>query len=167
MEINPKRTFRYYALRFRRLGGDPKSLALGTAVGIFIGLTPTVPLHTVVIIAITLLTRANTIAALISATIVSNPLTFVPVYFLCWKIGNFILPHRLTWTRMQEVLAVFSSEGFLESLRTVSGLSLDAILVMITGGLLLALPAALISYYFSLLFFIKLREKRRQKHLLN
>jgi hypothetical protein len=167
MEINPQRTFRYYLLRFKRLGGDPRSLAMGTAVGILIGLTPTVPLHTVTIIGTTLLMRVNTIAALISATIVSNPLTFVPQYYLCWKIGNLILPGRLTWARLQEVLQILTDEGFFDSLKALSTLSFDALLVMMIGGFLLAIPPALISYYFSLRFFLKIREKRRRKHLLD
>jgi uncharacterized protein (DUF2062 family) len=167
MGLNLQRTFRYYALRFKRLGGDPQSLAMGTAIGIFIAITPTVPLHTIAIITATLLLRANTIAALISATLVSNPLTFVPQYYLCWKIGNFIVPDRLTWDRLQEVMGVITDESFLVSLKTISNLSMDAVLVMMIGGILIAIPPTVISYYFSLRFFIKIRDKRRQKHLLN
>lgn len=167
MRLSLQRTFRYYSLRLKRLGGDPKSLAMGTAVGIFIGITPTIPLHTVAIIGVTLLMRVNTIAALISATVVSNPLTFAPLYYLSWKIGNFILPGRLTWERLQEVLEVITSESFLVSLKTVSNLSINAVLVMMIGGILLAIPPTLVSYYFSLRFFIKVREKRRRKHLLD
>lgn len=167
MEIKPQRTFRYYFLRLKRLGGDPKSLAMGTAIGIFIGLTPTIPLHTVAIIGATLLMRVNTIAAIIAAAMVSNPLTFVPQYYLAWKIGDFILPGRLTWARLHEVLNIVINESFFDSLKTISNLSVDAFLVMMIGGILLALPPALISYYFALRFFIKIREKRRRKHLLD
>lgn len=167
MAFNLSRIFRYYSLRFKRLGGDPKSLAMGTAVGIFIGLTPTVPLHTVAIVGVTLLMRVSTLAALISATVVSNPLTFALQYYLSWKIGNFIFPDRLTWDRLQEVLKVITNESFLTSLKTVSNLSFDAVLVMMVGGIILAIPATLISYYIALRFFMKIRDKRRAKHLLN
>lgn len=167
MAIDPKRTFRYYLLRFKRLGGDPKSLAMGVAIGIFIGITPTVPLHTIAIIGITLLLRVNTIASLLAATAVSNPLTFVPLYYLAWKIGDFFLPGRLTWSRLQEVLEILLNESFMVSLKTLSNISIDAFMVMMLGGTLLAIPPALASYYLSLRFFIKIREKRRQKHLLN
>ena len=86
MNISLPRTIKYYALKFKRLRGDPHSLALGTAIGIFIGISPTIPLHTVAIIGAALLLRASTIAALISASVVSNPLTMVPQYYLCWLI---------------------------------------------------------------------------------
>lgn len=167
MPFSLKRIARYYTLRFKRLRGDPRALALGSAVGVFIGLTPTLPLHTVAIIGVTLLMRVSTIAALIAAAVVSNPLTFVPQYYACWKVGNYLLPERLTWERIKEVLDVLTTHGIADSLKTVSHLSMDAVFVMMTGGILIALPAAFISYYFSLRFFIKIREKRRRKHLLN
>ena len=45
MKLN--RLGKYYYLKFIRLKGDPRSLALGTAIGVFVGLTPTIPLHTI------------------------------------------------------------------------------------------------------------------------
>ena len=167
MALNLRRTARYYSLRFKRLRGDPRSLAMGTAVGVFIGITPTLPFHTVAIIGITLLMRVSTIAGLIAATVVSNPLTFAPQYYACWKIGDIILPGRLTWDRIKEVLNAITHQGFADSIKTVSQLSMDAVFVMMTGGILIGLPLAFASYYYSFRFFIKIREKRRQKHVLN
>ena len=80
MPFTPLRTTRYFVLRFMRLRGSPYSLAMGTALGIFIGITPTIPLHTVAIIGITLLLRVSTLAGLIAGTVVCNPLTLVPQY---------------------------------------------------------------------------------------
>lgn len=167
MAFNPKRTLRYLSLRFKRLRGDPRSLALGTAIGIFIGATPTMPLHTVTIIGLTLLLRASTIAALIAATAISNPLTFAPQYYLAWRIGNALLPGRLSWERLQGLMRVISNNGFIDGLKTISNLSGDALLVMLTGGLLLALPLAIASYFLSLRFFYKIREKRLKRHILH
>lgn len=165
--FNIHRTVKYYTLKFMRLRGDPHALAMGVALGVFIGLSPTIPLHTIAIVGATLILRVNTIAGLIAATIVSNPLTMVPQYYLCWRIGNFILPGRLTWQRIEEVLLVLTNGGFIESLKSTTQLSADAIAVMLTGGFLLGLPLAALSYILSLYFFSKIRQKRRQKHLLN
>jgi hypothetical protein len=44
---------------------------------------------------------------------------------------------------------------------------MEAIVVMVVGGCLLALPFAVLSYYFSLSLFVKIRNKRREKHILN
>jgi uncharacterized protein len=167
MNFSLSRTVKYYTLKFKRLRGDPRSLAMGTAVGVFIGISPTVPLHTVTIIGVTLLMRASTIAALISASVVSNPLTMMPSYYLCWLAGNLILPGRPTWDHIKVVLETLQHSGFVDSLRSVSQLGGDAILVLLTGGLVLGLPLAIASYFLSLRFFIAVQEKRRRKHLLN
>ncbi len=167
MEFNPKRTWRYFFLRIKRLRGNPRSLALGTAIGVFVGVTPTMPLHTVTIVGLTLLLRANTIAAMIAATAISNPLTVVPQYYLAWKVGNVLLPGRLSWERLQGLMRIISDKGFIDSIKTLSHLSYDALLVMLTGGFLLALPLSIASYFLSLRFFYKMREKRLKRHILH
>lgn len=167
MRFNPLRTIRYFSLKFIRLRGNPKSLAMSTAIGVFIGIAPIIPVQTMAAIGITLLLRVNTITAIIVATVVSNPLTLVPQYYLCWKAGNMLLPGRLSWHRIVDVLHILGNSGFMDKIRVVSQLSTDAIIVMLTGGVILGLPLAILSYFISLLFFRRLAEKRRQKHLLN
>ena len=167
MKLYIQRIARYYYLRFIRLQGTPYSLATGAALGAAIGITPTLPLHTVMIISITLLLRVNTIAALIAASVVSNPLTFAAQYYLSWKIGDMILPGRLSWERLQEVLALVKEAGLVDGIKILNQLSMDALLVMLTGGLALALPLGLTTYFFSYRFFDHVQKKRQQKHLLN
>ncbi len=167
MKLDLRRTVRYYYLRFIRLQGSPRSLALGTAIGAAIAVTPTMPLHTIAIVLVTLLLRVNTLAALIAGAVVSNPLTFAAQYYFSWKIGNLIFPGRLTWSRIQHILQTIEDSGLVDGLKILSHLGLDAILVMMTGGLILALPLGIISYCFTHWFFVKIQEKRRQKHFLN
>ncbi|HER62679.1 MAG TPA: DUF2062 domain-containing protein [Desulfobacteraceae bacterium] len=167
MRFNPLRTIRYYALKFIRLRGNPRSLAMGTAVGIFIGISPTIPFHTIAIVGVTLLMRVSTVSALISGVAVSNPLTMVPQYYLCWFTGNLIFPGRLSWERIKEVLLAVTRQSFMDSMHTLGSLSFDAFLVMLTGGLVIGIPAAAAGYFISLRFFTGIREKRRKKHLLD
>ena len=61
--MNIVRTGKYYFLKLLRLRGTPHSIAMGAAIGVFIGLTPTIPFHTITILAITLVTRTSVIAA--------------------------------------------------------------------------------------------------------
>jgi uncharacterized protein (DUF2062 family) len=166
MKMALKRTLRYFYLRFIRLRGTPYSLAMGAAFGAAIAVTPTMPLHTVIIIGVTVLLRINTIAALIAGTIVSNPFTFAAQYYVSWKIGDAILPHRLTWERLQQVIHTIENAGFMEGVKILSHLSYDAILVMLTGGIILAIPLGLATYLLSYRFFVHLEEKRKQKHIL-
>ena len=167
MKWDLKRFIRYYYLRFIRLQGSPRSLALGTAIGAAIALTPTVPLHTILILLVTLMLRVNPLAGIIAGTLISNPLTVVVQYYFSWKIGNAIFPDRLTWTRIQMVLETIEESGLVDGLKTLSHLGLDSILVMMTGGLIIALPTGVIIYFFTHWFFIKIQLKRRQKHLLD
>jgi uncharacterized protein len=158
------RFFRYYYLRFIRLQGDPEEVARGVAIGIFIGITPTIPLHTVLILFIALLLRAGKIAGLLASCVVSNPLTFFFQYYLSWRIGTWLLPYDLSWERIQSVMSVISGHSsFKASLEAFSRLGGEAILVMLSGGIILALPFTIVSYFLSLSFFKKLRRRKKKK----
>ncbi len=162
------RLSKYYYLKFIRLKGDPKSLAAGTAIGVFVGLTPTIPLHTVAIIALTVVTRTSFIAAYTASWLVCNPLTYVPIYYLSLVIGNAVTPYDLNWERIKEVLnLLLSHPGIGPSITAVANLGFEAITVMVVGGCILAVPFTVASYYFSHTLFVKIRKKRQEKHILN
>ena len=161
------RSVRYYFLRFKRLQGSSRSLALGSAIGTAVGITPTIPLHNVIILACALLFRVNPIAGILAGTIISNPLTIPAQYFLCWKIGDFLLPGRLTWEKIQSLLGIIQKEGILDSLDILHKMGIDAIVVMLAGGLVLAVPTGILTYLFVYRFFTQLQMKKRRKHLLN
>jgi len=162
-----KRTARFYFLRFKRLQGSPHSLALGSAIGSAVGATPTLPFHNILILTLTLPLRANPIAGILAANVVSNPLTFGPQYYLAWKIGNFFLPGRLGWDKIQHTLTLIKSQGIMDCLGTLKTLGWDTVLVMMTGGMILAFPSGVLTYLFVHRFYTKIRTRRQQKHLLN
>ncbi|MGD9950755.1 MAG: DUF2062 domain-containing protein, partial [Desulfobulbus sp.] len=157
----------FYFIRFKRLQGSTHSLALGTAIGAAVGATPTLPLHNILILALTLPLRANPIAGILAANVVSNPLTFGPQYYLAWKIGNFFLPGRLSWEKIQQTLTLIKSQGIMDSLEILRNMGGDTVLVMLTGGIVLAIPCGLLTYLIVFRFFARLRAKKQQKHLLN
>lgn len=140
---------------------------MGAAVGAAIGITPTLPLHTVMILTACLIMRVNPIAAILAGTIVSNPLTFIPHYYAAWWLGDFFLPDRLTWLQIKALLFQLKSVGILESLQTIWEVGLNTCLVMMTGGLLLAIPTGIIFYILAFKFFVTMHRKRHEKHLLN
>lgn len=166
--MKPNRLSKYYYRRFQRLRGDPRSLALGFAIGVFIGITPTMPLHTIAILLATLATRTSAIAGILSSWLVCNPLTYIPIYYFSLVIGNAATPYHLNWEKIRTVLdIVLSSESFSGSVDVVFSLGYEAAVVMLVGGAILALPFAIASYYLSLQFFITIRKKRIQKHILS
>lgn len=165
--MKTKRIIAYYYLRLKRLQGNPRSLAVGAAIGAAIGITPTLPFHTVMILTATLLLRVNPISALIAGTLVSNPLTFIPQYYAAWWLGNMIFPDRLTWLQIKQLLAELNSNGVMESIHTIWEVGFNAVAVMMTGGLLLAIPTGILFYIVGMRFFVAIHLKRREKQLLN
>lgn len=165
--MKPNRAAKYYYLKFLRLQGDPHSLALGVAIGLFVGITPTIPLHTALIIILAWILRGNILAALIAATAISNPLTWLPQYYFSWRVGNWLLPGRLSWERIHGLLGLFASDaGFTQNLAILGQLGLEAVAVMLVGGILLAIPFTCAGYLLSFKFFRALRKKRQEKHFL-
>lgn len=166
--MKPGRISRYYYRRFQRLKGNPYALAGGFAIGIFVGITPTMPLHTIVIIFATLATRTSTLAGILSSWLICNPLTYFPIYYFSLVIGNAATPYHLNWEKIKTVLDVLlSSESLSHSINTFIGLGYEAVVVMLVGGTILALPFTVISYYLALRFFIAMHRKKIEKHILN
>ena len=146
--MNLRRTCKYHWLKFRRLQGDPKRIALGAALGIFIGVTPTIPFHTVLVLSLAPLLRVSVIAAYMGIW-VSNPLTWVPQYLLAYGVGSYILfrgePLRIP---AQANLAAFLD------LLWRGGLALQL------GGVIISVPPAIAAYFFTLWAIKRYRQRR-------
>ncbi|NNK13502.1 MAG: DUF2062 domain-containing protein, partial [Desulfofustis sp.] len=133
--MNISRTGKYYLLKLLRLGGSPHAIALGASIGVFIGITPTVPLHTIAILVLTLMTRSSFVAGIITSWLVCNPLTYIPQYYLSLVIGNLVTPYHLNWSRIKDVLdMVLADIAFAERMRHLAALGYEAIIVMLAGG---------------------------------
>lgn len=96
------------------LDGSPHTIALGTAIGMFVALTPTVGIQMLIVLAIAFLVRPffrfNKMAALITVY-VSNPLTVVPLYWFNYKVGTIFLPETVTHERFRTLLRGPASWG--------------------------------------------------------
>jgi uncharacterized protein len=166
--MNFNRIPRYYYRRFQRLKGDPYALAGGFAIGVLIGLTPTMPFHTVVIILLTLATRTSTLSGILSSWIVCNPLTYLPIYYFSMKIGNIATPYHLSWAKIKDIVdLLITGDSFKESIHAIAGLGFETLTVMLVGGTILAIPFTIASYYLSLYFFIAMKKKRIRKQILH
>jgi uncharacterized protein (DUF2062 family) len=167
MKIEPQRTIRYYYLKFIRLKGDPYTLARGIAVGTFIGITPTIPFHTILALALALVFRGSKVAAVLATFVVSNPITFLPQYYLSWQIGNRLLPGKHSWEDVSELInLIVNSAKLNEILAAFSHVSVNSLSVLIGGGIVLAIPFTAVFYYLSLTFFRTIQKKRQEKKIL-
>jgi len=93
--MNFTRLKKFYYLKFVRIKGAPKDIAWGACIGALIGTLPVMPFHTIGIIAICVITRTSTMAGLFSSLAISNPFTYIPIYYVSMVIGNFITPIML------------------------------------------------------------------------
>ncbi len=102
-----RRAWMRFAVRVRRfvmrgiLHADdpPHAIALGIALGVFVALTPTVGFQMIAVVALASLLRANR-AVGIPLVWISNPATFVPIYYPCYRIGCSFLqvpPISIDW----------------------------------------------------------------------
>lgn len=146
--MNIKRTLKYHWLKFRRLQGDPKKLALGAAIGVFVGITPTIPFHTFLILGLAPLMRASVLAAYMGIWI-SNPLTWVPQYLLAYEVGRYLLFRG----EPLNIPAQTDLAAFLDLLWR-GGLALQV------GGVLIAVPPAIVSYFITLWSLKRYRQRR-------
>jgi uncharacterized protein (DUF2062 family) len=84
------RRFRERVTGILHLDEEPSRLAMGLAVGVFIGLTPFFFLHTLLAVAVALVFRLNMAATITGAWI--NLPWFAPfVYAFCLKLGEAVL----------------------------------------------------------------------------
>ena len=75
---------------FRHQNGSPFFNAKGLAIGVFSGCFPFFGFQTLVGIFLAKIARGNIILAAIG-TWISNPFTYIPLYYLNYKVGSFFL----------------------------------------------------------------------------
>ncbi len=146
-----KRALRLLYLRLLRLKGQPEEVAGGVAIGVFVGMTPTVPLHTVLAVLIAYLFGKSKLAAAMGVW-VSNPLFLPFVYLLDYRLGRMI-------TRTNP--PSFAVSGF--SIHKIIELGWGISFPLIVGGLILGLICAIPSYFITKRVVILYREKRRKR----
>lgn len=64
---------------------------MGMAIGVFVGVTPTIPFHTALLLFFTFLLKQNVTAAYLGSWIISNPVTIPIFYFVQYEIGHHLL----------------------------------------------------------------------------
>ncbi|SDP17985.1 DUF2062 domain-containing protein [Desulforhopalus singaporensis] len=148
------RTLKYFYLKFIRLKGSPKVLAGGTAIGVLVGLSPTVPLHTPLILVLTVLTKTSSVAAILVSLVVFNPVTIFPIYYCSIAIGNLVTPYKVNYATL-EIIRTLHSEGLglTGLLHELASLGFETLVVLVVGGFIFSLPFAVLSYYCSLSYF--------------
>jgi uncharacterized protein (DUF2062 family) len=147
--IIKKRLHDFYG-RFLSLRGEPRAIAMGLAIGVFIGVTPTIPFHTVLIILFGLLFKHNLTAAYLGSWLISNPLTIPILYFSQYELGRYLLG----MTHAQLVLTDYSLQAILST-------GWHILLPLLTGGIVTAPFFAIPAYFMAYRMVLALRNKNQ------
>ena len=91
--VSWRRSGNYYIKRMLRLSGTPYAIAIATAIGAGVSLTPFLGFHFLITFALAWLLRGNLIAGAIG-TCLGNPLTFPFIWAATYEVGQFILRGR-------------------------------------------------------------------------
>ena len=121
---------------FRRQNGSPFFNAKGLAIGVFSGCFPFFGFQTLIGVFFAKLVRGNIYLAALG-TWISNPFTYVPLYYFNYKVGSFFL-NNTSDNIIQNKLVVDDlwKQGSLFSLSLLLGSScVGFLLAMISGSL--------------------------------
>lgn len=144
-----KAKIRYYYDQCISLKGEPTTIAFGLAIGVFVGVTPTIPFHSAIIVMIGFLFRQNITAAYLGSWIISNPITIPFLYLSQYELGHALLglaPYEFRLTDYS--LAVLSAQGW------------QTLYPLLTGGLIMAPLFAVPAYFISHRLIMAGRAKR-------
>lgn len=149
----PTKTF------LRNLAGlDDSShkIALGLALGIFIGFLPIMGIQMAVVLPFAILFRGNKTAA-IGGVWVSNPVTFIPIYYMNYKVGLLLSDyHRMTWEHFTELFQTLNLASLVQ-------LGKEMLYPLILGSFIVAVVSAVPTYFVTRL--LVSRNRRRQARL--
>ena len=129
-----KYNIREFVERVKKLEGDPHYIAMGMAIGVFVGITPTMPFHTVIAVALAFILRGSKAAAAIGVWF-CNPISAPFFYLGSYNTGMFIFGNSAPFD--------VKYESVLELLK----LGVDVTMAMVVGGIILGILPGFASYF--------------------
>ncbi len=122
------------------------SKALGVAIGMFIGMTPTVGIQMAMVLVTAVLTSRlfyfNRVAALLTVYI-SNPFTMLPLYWMNYKIGTWFVAGNVT---REEFAQALEYNGLAEWWDAILKLFVTIGTPLIVGSMIVATVLGVASY---------------------
>ncbi len=137
-------------LEIARQKDTPHNIGLGLALGIFIGILPIMGIQMSVVAILAIPFRAN-IKAAVAGVWVSNPITFLPMYWGYYKLGLLFFPSKaVSWDdfiNMIKEAGEIDWSSITESLGRILNIGADILIPMWTGAFILAVIFAPPTYF--------------------
>ena len=134
--MNIKKILKNFYAEFISLKSSPREIAVGTAIGISIGVMPIIPFHTILIILLGLLLRQNITAGILGSCITANPITIPFLYTTEYHLGKFLLDGK-------ENQIILNNYAIFDIFNT----GLNVFRPLLAGGLVLAPFFAIAAYF--------------------
>ncbi len=144
----------------------PERTALAFSIGIFLGFSPFLGLHTLVGLAIAFLFGLNRVAVLLGVW-TNTPWWIVPFYMMATWVGMGVTGFRMELTTLREIFQLGMDRGFTSSIFWGCVASQWGLLLSyLIGSFLLSILLSVIAYPLSLKWIRFYRLKRRTAKLL-
>ena len=140
--------------RLLKIRGEPNQIALGFALGLFVGMSPTMGFQIVVAVSLAALLKWNKISTAIGVWI-TNPLTAPFIYGMNYLVGAKLYGINKSF-KLPEDLSLYAVAAMLKK-------TPEILYALIIGGIVLGLPLAVAGYYFSFSAVRKYREDLKKK----
>ena len=140
--------------RFLKIRGRPREIALGFALGIFIGMTPTMGIQMPIAVFFAAMLKWSKISAAFGVWI-TNPFTSPFIYGFTYIVGAKVLELKATLTLPEDFSWSIVKE-LLENAPVIFG-------TMTIGGILIGFPLAVLSYYLSFAAVNKYQQSVKEK----
>lgn len=140
--------------RFLKIRGEPRQIAYGLALGIFIGMTPFMGFHTIMALLVAAACRWNKFSAM-AGILITNPLTAPFIYPVTYVVGNAVLgisnlPHP------EKVLSLEAAADLIQSSPAI-------LMDLFAGGIIIGLPLSIAAFWVALAAVEKYRRKAKPR----
>jgi uncharacterized protein (DUF2062 family) len=139
-----QRHLQYYRWRLMRLRERPEKLAKGFAVGTFAGCFPFFGLQMVMAIVLAIIIRGNKLAAMMG-TWISNPFTYVPIFWFNFEVGQLILHLGISDFQPSQI------EFNWHSWQSLANAGLEIIFTLLVGSFAVGVVIGCLFYYLILI----------------
>ena len=123
---------------------------MGVAIGVFIGVTPTIPFHTLMVVVLCTIFRQNIASAFLGSWVISNPFSIPFFYVAEYRLGRYLLRsdhfHQIVFTDY--------------SVWNVVKMRWHVAVPLLTGGIIIAIFFAVLTYFITYRLVLALRKRK-------
>lgn len=143
----------------------PHKIALGMALGIFVGFLPIMGIQMAVVTLFAIPLRGNLKAA-VAGVWISNPITFIPLYWANYQFGVLFCAHRkVSWEEFGGKMATASNwdwSAIKSSLTSLMNMGADVFVPLWLGSTILAVFFGVITYFVAYRWVVFYRNKKEK-----